>query len=491
MFEEIFAVSDDNRAVRFDYSGADWRPLTPSKRLAQRVLRDTSLSQLEAGAVERVFEFIDPPSNFSLEWRARRRCGDWLTATILIAPAIPFWYFWEDIQRWTNDYGAIVGTAVFIVQVSLLAFRQTLTEGMVSLAASLDRDGSKRSVSFSPQEATTQTESRPVSPAADAQAAKTDQRRVGLHSTSGEPSKTVESADEDPLAYAILALRSDAYSYQARQELIERFALGSDEAEEIVRSAKEKIRNELEARNPETMKSLGISSGKPQTSSVNQQLSDVVERGQKAGMDPERLESAFSAITPEELKAIFTVGAESAKQGYLLNTRLALKQAEAFGLPPTYYVKHRGRIFVYELNEDSWSQSFKSDVPSDAMPISTGDLFSLIFDETEADRTNCLASFNRLQVNAVPRDQVVRLRSSMPDGEDTSVRLHAARWASILSGLPLILKDEEPSSEIEWHFNDYPGSAFIYRARKENADPRQLVMEVSWEDLGREVLESQ
>ncbi len=491
MFDEIFAVSDDDLAVRFNYSRPGWRPLTPSRRLAHKVYEDTSLHRLDKAEVEREFEYIDPPRNFSLEWRVRQRSGGWVAAGLLLLPGIPLWFVWEDYLRWAGGYGEIAVGVVTVAQISLLVgLRDRLTERMVKLAIRLDHWQRGKTLSGTPTGLSFRTGHPTVASLPERVSSGKNLPEAAPASGPEEPKKKTENYIGDPLEYATIALMSDAYSYQAKNELIEKFGLGEAEADRIVCFASGKIMQNLEARNPEAWKSLGLRSERPQSLDGDQYIDDLVDRGRMAGMDPDKLREAFQAVSPEKLRELESAGKELAALGRRLDLQNILGDATAFGSTEGYYVEHRGRTFFYSSAEGSWTQSFQGTVPREAIRMAAKDLQTLVFDESATDKSDCIAQFVRLAQDAVEADQTVQLNAKLPDGAEKTARLHAAKWAGLLLGFPVIVRDEAPDGVMEWHFNDYPGNATIYRVRDDDADPLELAHEVNWLHLQRKVLEN-
>jgi hypothetical protein len=294
----------------------------------------------------------------------------------------------------------------------------------------------------------------------------------------------------DPLEYAIIALRSDAYPYQAKSELEEKFGLGDSEASEIVRIAKKKIMQNLEARNPEAWKSLGLSSYRSSEPEGNQYLDGLLEGGRRAGLDLEKLRETFENTTPERMRELTSFADDMITLERKANLQIILSNAAVFGLTEGYYVEHQGRIFFYSIAEDFWTQLFQRSVLSDAVRLAAQDIQNLLFERNGTHSPACTAQFVRLAQHAVQPSQIVQLKAKLPDGAEKTARLHAAKWAGLLLGFPVIVRDEAPGGVMEWHFNDYPGNATIYRVRDDDADPLELVHEVNWMHLQRKVLEN-
>jgi len=288
-FDEIFAVSDDDRAVRFNYSSPSWRPLTPSQKLAHKVSKDTSLSQLDEAAVERMFEYIDPPRNFSLEWRVRERWGSWIAVGLLLFPAIPLWFVWEDFLNWTGGYSeAITGVAIITQMFLLFGFRDRLIEGVVRLVVYLDWGRWGKASSGTPTDISIQTGHRTIAP----------------------PPECAELKEEASKATSV-------------------FGLGHEEADAVVRIANDRILQDLEARNPKAWKLLGLEvTGSPPLES-NQHLDDLVDRGRMAGMDPEKLRKAFEGVGPVKLQELSAFGQDLARQDAEQNLRIRMRQHQA------------------------------------------------------------------------------------------------------------------------------------------------------------------
>lgn len=429
MFDEIFAVSDDDRAVRFNYTGPSWRPLTPSRKLARKVSRDASLVQLDAAEVERVFRYIDPPRNFSLEWRVGERWGGWITVGLLFFPAIPLWFVWEDFLRWTGGYSELVVGVVTIAQLGLiLGFRDRLTEAIVNLAVRLAQRRWKKSGSGIRSDLAPHTDRLDIAPPLGHAKSREKSPKIDARPSPEGPTKPTEHVNSDTLP------------------------------------------------SPE--------------SKADPYLDNLIEQGRMAGMDPEKLRAAFKDVGAKKLRELEGLGDELAAMDRKLKLQGILRAAKAFGSTDGYYVEHRGRTFFHSVAENSWTQLFPGTVPRDAVELAIKDLQALVFDEASDGAPDHIAQFVRLALDAVKADQSVKLTARLPDGSETSVRLHAGRWAGLLLGFPLIDRDKAPERIIEWQFNDYPGNATIYRVRDDAADPLEPIHEVNWTHLPRTVLET-
>lgn len=65
--DEVYAVSHDRKAVKWSVDQRRWEPISPSLRLAEMVLNAPRFMPLESAEYDRIFRFIDPPRNFTLE----------------------------------------------------------------------------------------------------------------------------------------------------------------------------------------------------------------------------------------------------------------------------------------------------------------------------------------------------------------------------------------------------------------------------------------
>jgi hypothetical protein len=105
MLEQVFAVSQDGRAVKWRYDKPGWQPLTPSSELARQVAGNASLELLDQNELQRLWELTDPPRNFSLEWRIDQRWEGRVTVGLALLPGIPLW------ERLNKVFGCADGLA--------------------------------------------------------------------------------------------------------------------------------------------------------------------------------------------------------------------------------------------------------------------------------------------------------------------------------------------------------------------------------------------
>jgi hypothetical protein len=303
---------------------------------------------------------------------------------------------------------------------------------------------------------------------------------AGLTTVNGGP-------NGGPLEYAIIALRSDAYSYQAKSELEEKFGLGDSEASEIVRIAKKKIMQNLEARNPEAWKSLGLSSYRLSELEGNQYLDELLEGGRGAGMDPEKLRKTFENITSERMPELNSHVDDMIISERKVNLQNILSNAAVLGLTEGYYVEHQGRIFFYSIAEDLWTQLFQRSVPSDAVRLAAQDVQNLVFERNGTHSPACTAQFVRLAQHAVQPSQIVQLEAKLPDGAVSTVQLHAGKWAGLLLGFPMIFHDKLPDGIFEWKF---VGHSCVSIRRLNDEGDVMLEHNFVWMDLPRKILEN-
>jgi hypothetical protein len=127
-------------------------------------------------------------------------------------------------------------------------------------------------------------------------------RQVAADEGAREPAPNTSAAFE----YATTALMSDAYPHQAKAELAEKFGLSNEDAAEIVRAAKNKIMQEMESRNPEAFRKLGLSSYTAQANAAEPYLDDLVDRGRMAGYDATKLREVFKNVGPEQMRRLET-----------------------------------------------------------------------------------------------------------------------------------------------------------------------------------------
>lgn len=239
--------------------------------------------------------------------------------------------------------------------------------------------------------------------------------------------RTAEDDAGDPLEYATTSLMSDAYSYQALEELMEKFGLENATAAEIVRIARSQILEDLERRNPEAWKTLRLKSKSPSATIPEPQLVNLIDRGRMAGMDPVKLREAFKSVPPEKLHELISAGEDLAALDRKANLQNILRNATAFSSTEGYYVKHRGRTFFYSSAESSWTQIFQENIPRQAIGIAARDLQTLVFDESATDTSYRIEQFVRLAQDAIEASQIVLLQAKLKDGGISTARLHAAK----------------------------------------------------------------
>ena len=144
-FEQVFAISHDDLAVKWRYDQPGWQPLTPSRKLARQVADDASLELLDEYEQERLWALTEPPRNFSLGWRTEQRWSGWISVGLLFLPCIPLWFFWEDLVRWSGGYSeTVAGVVIFSQVASLLLLKEPLMRRMVKLSKKLDARRGKR-----------------------------------------------------------------------------------------------------------------------------------------------------------------------------------------------------------------------------------------------------------------------------------------------------------------------------------------------------------
>jgi hypothetical protein len=190
---------------------------------------------------------------------------------------------------------------VTIAQLSLFfLFQDVLTEKIVRLAVRLDQRRKPKSVAQARSNPAMQSSSETSAPRTpERMASRPNSPKIALVSDARELVKPAKSDIGEPLQYATTALESDAYSHQARKELIERFGLRYEEADEIVRIAQNRILRRLEARNPEAWKALGLTSRN--LPSAGSGLDDPSERRRMAGMDALKEPDTFNNAGVEEI----------------------------------------------------------------------------------------------------------------------------------------------------------------------------------------------
>jgi hypothetical protein len=139
MLEQVFAVSQDGRAVKWRYDKPGWQPLTPSSELARQVAGNASLELLDQNELQRLWELTDPPRNFSLEWRIDQRWEGRVTVGLALLPGIPLWFFWDELWRWSGGYGeTVAGVVIFLQAASLLLLRPPVMRRIHDLSRWLD-----------------------------------------------------------------------------------------------------------------------------------------------------------------------------------------------------------------------------------------------------------------------------------------------------------------------------------------------------------------
>lgn len=149
-FDQVFAVSDNGHAVRWTPDRSNWYPLTPSRKMGAKALRDQSIEQLDQSDIDQFFRFADPPRNFNVEWRAREKWGGWVTVGLMMLPGLPLWFVWEEFVGWSGGYGETIFGIVTLLQFgSILLFREPLTEAVVRFYVKWHRWRTKQSTSHS------------------------------------------------------------------------------------------------------------------------------------------------------------------------------------------------------------------------------------------------------------------------------------------------------------------------------------------------------
>lgn len=139
MFEQVFAVSQDGRAVKWRYAKPGWQPLTPSHELARQVDGNARLELLGRHQLEKLWALTDPPQNFSLEWRTEKRWLGPISIGLLLLPGIPLWFFWDELWTWSGGYGeTVAGFVIFLQAASLLLLRPPVMRRIHDLSRWLD-----------------------------------------------------------------------------------------------------------------------------------------------------------------------------------------------------------------------------------------------------------------------------------------------------------------------------------------------------------------
>lgn len=119
-------------------------------------MKDSTLERLSDNEVKNLFDFIDPPRNFSVKWRLEQReqsLDGWVFIGLGLLPGVPLWFIWDQFPEWVGQNGQFVAGIVFMLQVGLIAlFREPLTTAFVRLAVKFDRRHTKKQANSKTQQ---------------------------------------------------------------------------------------------------------------------------------------------------------------------------------------------------------------------------------------------------------------------------------------------------------------------------------------------------